>query len=288
MSGYIQVFDVKKEFELIWEYEMGDMSWMKWHVVANVLFAGAESGETYVWLMPSGDCKVLQGNGNKSEVGQLTPDGKSLIVGYTDGCVKLWNIKSSSVVQSYEPFTALGHSDAITALAAVPDNKRFLSGSVDGKIMLANNVGPLCNFSPNAGSIEALTMAPGTDSNLFVSGTLKGKISIWDVNRQAIRLEACDGPVGITKILWPTESFFICGTLNGTIQVYDPRDGRNVVCKLNRITYRIISLLLSNLNIFDYSERLWDMQLIYTTLNTMNGIILYLPHLKMAQQNCST
>src|ERR1044071_1337435 len=100
---------------------MGDMSWMQWHLAANVLLAGSDAGESYVWRIPSGDCKVLQGNGHKAEVGQLTADGKMLIVGYADGCVKLWDIKSSTVIQNFEENSALGHSGAITSIAADPD-----------------------------------------------------------------------------------------------------------------------------------------------------------------------
>lgn len=234
MSGFIQVFDVQK-FEAVWTYEMGDMIWMQWHSVANVLLAGSDSGEIYVWLIPSGDCKVLQTSGNKSEVGHLTPDGKNIIAGYADGCIKLWDIKTSSVVCNYEPFTALGHSDAITCIAAVPDNKRFLSGSVDGKVMFANNLGPMCNFFPNGGSIESLAFSSDADAKLFACGTLTGRISLWDINRQSIRLECQpnDGLVGITKIIWPTENLIACGTLDGSVQVYDVRNGQNVVCNLH-------------------------------------------------------
>ena len=49
--------------------------WMQWHAKANVLFAGSIEGETYMWKIPEGDCKVLQGNGNKVETAVIFPDG---------------------------------------------------------------------------------------------------------------------------------------------------------------------------------------------------------------------
>lgn len=69
MAGKIQVFKLAQNYKLVWDFEMGDMSWMQWHLAANVLFAGADTGETYVWRIPTGDCKVLDGNGHKSENG---------------------------------------------------------------------------------------------------------------------------------------------------------------------------------------------------------------------------
>jgi angio-associated migratory cell protein len=71
MAGDIQVFKVTQNYKKVWEYSMGDMGWMKWHTGANVLMAGAEAGETYIWRIPSGDCKVLQGNGSKSETASV-------------------------------------------------------------------------------------------------------------------------------------------------------------------------------------------------------------------------
>lgn len=230
MAGYIQVFKPSQDYKKVWEFEMGDMSWLQWHTAASVLFAGADSGETYVWRIPSGDCKVLQGNGSKSENGTLTADGKNLVVGYTDGNVKLWDIKSSNVLQDIIPGSALGHSEAVTALAADPDNGRFLTASEDGKILIANNSGPLCNLFPNAGSVEALAFCPEDELKLVACGTLQGKVSLWDVNRQTVRIECKDNDnVGITKMVWAPKFTLICGTLDGSVKAFDGRNGEKKV-----------------------------------------------------------
>lgn len=230
MAGFIQVFKVTQDYKSVFEIEIGDMSWMQWHSAANVLFAGADSGETYVWRIPSGDCKVLQGNGNKAEMGILTADGKSLIVGYSDGSVKLWDIKTSSVVQDISAASPLGHSGAITAIAADPENGRFVTGCEDGKLLLANNTGPLCNMFPDAGSVEALAFCPEQELRIIACGTLTGKVSLWDINRQAIRMECQnDEPTGITKILWTPNRTLLCATLDGSIRAFDGRNGERKV-----------------------------------------------------------
>lgn len=242
MAGYIQVFKVSQDYKQVWEFEMGDMSWMQWHIAAAVLFAGSDTGETYVWRIPSGDCKVLQGNGNKSEVGQLTADGKNLIVGYSDGCVKLWDIKSSTVIQNYEENSALGHCGSITSIAADPDNGRFLTGSEDGKIMIANNSGPLTNLFPSAGSVEALAFsAERDDLRLLACGTLEGKVSLWDVNRQAIRFECRnEDPTGITKIVWGPQHTVLCATLDGSIRLFNGINGESKVSYYQEILFFVV------------------------------------------------
>lgn len=170
LAGDIQVFKVNNNYAKVWDFSMGDMSWMQWHASANVLLAGGETGEVYVWRMPSGECKVLQGNGHKSEIGELTSDGKKLIVGYGDGTVKLWDIKSSSVLQEILADSPLGHSSAITSIAADPENGIFLSGSEDGKILIAGANGALGNLMPNSGSIESLAFCSDSDIKLAACG----------------------------------------------------------------------------------------------------------------------
>lgn len=248
LAGDIQVFKVNNNYAKVWEFSMGDMAWMQWHTAANVLLAGGESGEVYIWRIPSGDCKVLQGNGHKSEVGELTNDGKKLIVGYGDGTIKLWDMKASSVLQEITSDSPLGHSDSITCIVADLDNGIFLSGSEDGKILIAGTSGALGNLLPNSGSVESLAFCPDSDiklvacgmyANYYVNenanlklfinvvGTLQGKISLWDIAKQAIRVE-CENTdsSGVTKLFWAPNHTLLCGTLDGAIRAFDGRSGQ--------------------------------------------------------------
>lgn len=72
MAGEIRAYKVDNKYKKVWEFSMGDMCWMKWHSKANVLMAGSDSGEIYIWRIPSGDCKVLQGSGQKCECATVT------------------------------------------------------------------------------------------------------------------------------------------------------------------------------------------------------------------------
>lgn len=172
MAGEIQVFKLSQDYKKVWDYAMGDMVWMKWHMATNVLMAGSENGEVYVWRIPSGDCKVLQGNGHKSEVGVVTADGKKLIVGYGDGTVKLWDIKSSSVLQDIVAESPLGHTESVTCAACDPDNGIFLTGSEDGKVLISGSSGPLGNLHPSAGPVESLAFCTESDIKLVACGNI--------------------------------------------------------------------------------------------------------------------
>lgn len=56
------------------------LQWLRWHHGANVLLAGTESGEVYMWRIPGGDCKLLPGHGNKTDCGLILPDGMQFII----------------------------------------------------------------------------------------------------------------------------------------------------------------------------------------------------------------
>jgi len=227
MAGEIQVFKTTKEYKKIWNFSMGDMCWLKWHFGGYILMAGSDSGEIYVWKIPAGDCKVFQGNGEKCETVSMTADGKRLAAGYGDGSFKLWDLKTGAIVMEMSPNNQLGHTDTITAIACDTDNNLILTGSADGKATIVSSNGPVGCLVPNAGTIETVLLdCPEFEQKIAVTGTLEGKVTIWDVSRQLSRCDCEDpSPVGITRMVWGREQTIVAGTLNGDIKVWDVRSG---------------------------------------------------------------
>ena len=54
----------------------------------------------------------------------VTPDGQHIISGKSDRVVKVWSVATKSLVSTCE-----GHISDVSAVAAMPDGKRFLSGA---------------------------------------------------------------------------------------------------------------------------------------------------------------
>ena len=52
------------------------------------MFAGAVEGETWMWKVPSGDCKTIPGFGLQNECGKVLPDGRSLKFGFNLSIIK--------------------------------------------------------------------------------------------------------------------------------------------------------------------------------------------------------
>lgn len=239
MAGEIKVFKIEKNFKKVWEFSMGDMSWMKWHRKANLLLAGAESGEVYLWRIPSGDCKVLQGNGSTCEVAVFTQDDKTLAAGYSDGTFKLWDVKNQQVMQNITPNATknedgedLEPSPSITTIDTDNENNLIIAGCTDGTAKLIGPHGligilPVNQKGSEPSPVESVLIdCPGFDMKIAATGNLMGKIYLWDVAHQTVRNECQDDdPTGITKMKWAKEQTIIAGTLGGAIKAWNVRNG---------------------------------------------------------------
>lgn len=173
MNGGINVFDVNDNYTMTANYSTGeDMNWMKWHFATNVLIAGCHKGEVYVWRVPSGECKVLPGQGCATEIGVFTSDGKSLIVGYHNGIIKIWDIRTCSVTQEINNKSPIAHTNNVTCISVYDGN--FLSGSEDGQILIGSKTGPLGVLLSKAGSIESIAYCPYDDMKIAATGMCVG------------------------------------------------------------------------------------------------------------------
>ncbi|XP_046385829.1 angio-associated migratory cell protein [Ischnura elegans] len=274
MSGVIQVWKTSNK-TLIWSYTMGDLSWLKWHHGANVLLAGAVTGEVYVWRIPSGDCKILQGHGEKNSCGLVMPDGKRAVICYEDAVLKVFDMRTETVLQRVEvggrissesiPISATAHTDNNLVLVGATNGTATLVNTQSGKILSVLD----CRNSSSArtsersvrgsddaeepestnssSSVEAVGLCSNMSMPWAATGTLDGRLIIWDVSKQVRRLE-CQLDGGVTCLQWnenaTCDSMIWVGCVGGEIYHIDARDGKTET-RLYGHTDSILSLCLS-------------------------------------------
>lgn len=251
MNGVVQVWKMSNKL-LIWDYNVGDMTWMRWHPVASVLFAGAASGEIYMWKIPGGECKIFQSHGQRVEQGVLMPDGKRIAVGYEDGALRIFDLKSAAVLATIS--SDFGHSSTITALDSHSDNNLIMSGAMDGKTVLAISqsgkvIGVLQNLKdsePSASEpsatvgdeesreerttnwVEAIAFCKDPEYQVAATGTVNGQIYIWDISKQVPR-HAIQQDSGISKLVWYLKTSILYSSgLDGVVRCYDARSGQHL------------------------------------------------------------
>ena len=274
MSGVIKVWRIPKCFqdannslasptvfqiniEPLWKFETSDISWLGWHRGApNVLFAGTEDSELWMWKVPSGDSKVYMGRGEKVETAIIMPDGKRIAVAYGDGSIKMFDLKTGEVLNNfshYDKNTISSESDTPSSGMPVASldvrseggGQILASGGVNGIAKMYNTqtskpIGTLvCAASnsreteesdmPNKTTVEAVLFS-NLDQNTIITGTLSGIVTIWDVSTQVSR-HATNVGDGVVKIMYrkvaqqnPTQIFV--ATLDGVIRILDTRTGK--------------------------------------------------------------
>lgn len=75
MNGLIKVWkcnlEDKEPWQVVFEYQADDLTWGLWHFAAKVLICGTTSGNIYIFKIPSGETKVLQGDNSQVECGKV-------------------------------------------------------------------------------------------------------------------------------------------------------------------------------------------------------------------------
>lgn len=232
MSGGAYVFNIKTN-QIVWNFEVGDVEWQKWHHAAHVLFIGCADGSSWMFKIPSGLYKTFPGQGVKNSACVLLPNGKQMCNGYGDGTLKLWDLKETNLL-TYIKKESGCHLSSVTCLAV--NNKEPLlvaSGSEDGTCKLLNCVtGKILttlsmNVDSHPDSIECIVFTPS--QQLLICGTLSGAIGIWDMPTQKLRHLAHDGS-GIVDIICypPIEYCILTCNLQGCVHLWDTRSAEMI------------------------------------------------------------
>ena len=92
----------------------------------------------------------------------------------------LWDLSKSDDDNPVQTF--IGHTDSIYAIAVVPDEKHFLSGSIDTTIKLWNyeNSNAIKTFTGHSSWLASLAVFP--DGNRFLSGSNDHTVKLWDIH----------------------------------------------------------------------------------------------------------
>lgn len=257
LDGLIKVWKCSTKQE-VWSYECGsDIIWLQWHPVAHVLLAGTQGGEVWMWQVPSQDwskMKMFQSHGHPSLCGKVLPNGKYACVGYSDGVVKLWDLKTGTAVHVWQHSTAPeeqmpeddsdeeegeGQAEAeerpedpvaILCVDCSADNHLVMSGCADSTVKIYNvSSGKLVsafNCAVNAdqdNSVESVAFCPVAP--YAATSTNSGSVEIWDLPTSVVR-HSLQHPEGVSRVKWASSApLLFTGCLDGIMRLWDARSG---------------------------------------------------------------
>lgn len=105
------------------------------------------------------------------------PDGRRALSGSHDGTLKLWDLDTGDSLAVLE-----GHTDGITAVAALPDARRALSGSKDATLRLWDLGSGAClaTLDGHADGVTAVAVLP--DGKRVLAASAAGTLNLWDLD----------------------------------------------------------------------------------------------------------
>lgn len=228
MSGKIQIWNVDTGSRVITYADVSELEWLEWHHSADILLAGAKDGLIWMWLVPKTECKLFSAEGLPCLAGKLLPDGKRLVAAYENGIVRLWNLKDSiNTVVSGLAREVLGtvltvdvHSNQSLGACGTETGTVALFHTENAKFTSVFQVPPVDADCSN--SIETVAFSP--DQPLLASGSVQGRLNVWDLNSESSRVDV-PHPNGIVKIKWLDSFRFVTACLDGVLRLIDSRSG---------------------------------------------------------------
>ncbi|MBV7700388.1 WD40 repeat domain-containing protein [Streptomyces sp. TRM70350] len=191
------------------------------------VISGSSRGDALRWQAPSGALEGILGLGSKRVLTMATtPDGELLITGDLGGGIKVWNLRSRSVIGEYTHTMAkrnvvLGRN--LLAVALSPDADLLASSGYGPNVQLWRvSSGRLTRTTTlRADELWVPCLAVTPDGTMLISGGQKGNLRLWQLPDGApIRaLEGHTDHVGSLAVT-PDGSLLATGGYDRTVRLW--------------------------------------------------------------------
>ncbi|MGP1382083.1 MAG: protein kinase domain-containing protein [Thainema sp.] len=167
----------------------------------------------------------------------VSPDGYTLVVGHTNGTLRIWDLKAGLLAHTFSrPILGLGsgHRDRITGLSFDQTGNLLASSSTDGSIKLwdMRHWQQMASYAGDNWGTTAIALSG--DSTRLVSGNSTGEVRVFNLTAfnltAAKRTSAKSQPDAILSVqrdrivalaLNPTGTRLIAASRNGTVTIWD-------------------------------------------------------------------
>lgn len=150
----------------------------------------------------------------------FAPNGKSLVAGYSDGTLRLWDMASGQEMRTLQ-----GHRGRALSVAYAPDGKTFASGSDDGTIRQwdAATGTPIRTLR---GAVHALAYSP---DGTTMASNYGERVAIWDAATGTL-IRTLTGHFGdvLSLAYSPDGKTLASGAHENAVRIWDVATGKQI------------------------------------------------------------
>lgn len=247
-DGSIIIYDADTGTQKLKLEGPSDVEWMDFHPKGGtVLLTGSGDGTLWMFHVPLNRCmQVFVGHEQAVTAGCFSPDGKWALSASSDGTLRIWAPKTGLNKHVFRlgdaGLTCMakgGGNDGMLVIAGGEDGQAHVCHIGSKKVVASLRHYDLPTNTDTTDedeemeypmSVEAVGFSP-SQPNWCATGGVDGKLKIWDLTRDGQCRQVC-APTNaeivdsITRISWhPTLPFVFAATINGSVRVWDARNG---------------------------------------------------------------
>jgi WD40 repeat protein len=155
----------------------------------------------------------------------MSPDGKRIVTGASDGTIKLWEADSG-----WEPRPFKAQSLEIGCVAYSPDGRWVLTGSWDKSAKLWDTTSSREAFTLEEPASQCMCGTFSLDGRRIVIGCYDGTAKVWDAasGRKLVTLQGHSGVIGSVAFS-PDGQRILTGSWDKTARLWEAASGRELL-----------------------------------------------------------
>ncbi len=222
-KGVLTIWDLKTDNSTSVD---ADVSSLTWHEPSRLRIIGRRGGQvTAISEFRAVPFVALSGHHPREAWGvAFSSDGQRLFSVGDDSALRVWDVKSHSLINSYTEHTSL-----VSCIAVSPDGRWIATGSYDDTVNLwnADTMTVQHRLVGHSHDLRALAFSP--DSSTLVSGGRCPEIRLWDVQTGTLRTAVRRYSSVIRGLAFLSQTDFVEGNASGQIVRHDGQSNVSVL-----------------------------------------------------------